>query len=1034
MAPNYNWTGGLFAWNERGNANTPNVPTFPSLKHWIFILFCALPSGFVFAQPSEFQFHPLNDKDGLGQEFGNKLYRDKRGGLWVATYNGLVFFDGSHASYFKHGADTNSIINNGVLSVTEDANGNMWGGTENGVFCYDRQQRKFRNYHMPAVMERNAWEVICDTDGTVWANGWHGLARLRPGAKRFDTAVFYRGTPAGPELLQMNRNCLLNDPSGKGIWLATRKGLRYFHKSSGQLDDVWSKPGHPLFNNHRVSAMCRTSDQRFWFFDNDAKAAICFNPKTQSIIHRISLAESIPQANAFSIFESRDGKLWLGLVQNEILVLDIQSGKILARPQADPADPYAISGNALITAMQDEDGAVWLCTSAGICKWFGQRSLFQIHALSSRKDVFGPNAHIIHMEEDTTNGTWWLATSDFKAVQYNPANTAINVYDLAKLQPPGWKKERGTITYIRIFNGQVVICTYSGCYALQSNGRLVPFQPLPAGFEWFVPMEIVTSDNVNFYYSNGNNVVRYNKETKTGTLLPKLSKETVKASGAAFLTMAPDHSLWIVAGSGWIAGYNNNGMDSAYLIRDMTMEGHGYSSSMNVDGDGCIWLSNTGVGLHKYNPKTRQRHLYTTVDGLATNNIVVTQPDRYQNIWCGDRHQYSVLISKTGSFFNFSLPLYRRNATWYLKMMLLNNGHVAAGAYQDIVEFFPDRLMQQPTKKLPQISAAEINGEFRLLTHDSSIRLEPSENSILLRFGLLTDNEIFPYLFSWKLERYDKEWQPATERTEAIYNQLPPGEYVFKVKAIARNKIWETPEKTFIIIVGKRFYQTLWFRIVIVLLIMGLLYAVYRYRLHQQKQILSLETKAESLEKEKAMIQYESLKQHLNPHFLFNSLTSLRSLIKTDSKTAAWFLDGLSKVYRYVLKSADQELVLLQDEVAFVKTFTELQKVRFGEGLQVAINISPEAGQRHIAPVVLQNLVENAIKHNTTSVDSPLVIEIFSNHDRLIVRNNLQRYRVVETSNKQGLQSLKKLYGFYTDQPIVIEENESHFFISIPLL
>jgi LytS/YehU family sensor histidine kinase len=160
----------------------------------------------------------------------------------------------------------------------------------------------------------------------------------------------------------------------------------------------------------------------------------------------------------------------------------------------------------------------------------------------------------------------------------------------------------------------------------------------------------------------------------------------------------------------------------------------------------------------------------------------------------------------------------------------------------------------------------------------------------------------------------------------------------------------------------------------------------------------------------------------------------LRSLIKTDSKTAAWFLDGMSKVYRYVLKSADQELVLLKDEVAFVQTFTELQKIRFGEGLQVLITITPEAGQRHIAPVVLQNLVENAIKHNTTSIESPLVIEIFTDDSRLYVRNNLQRYRVVETSNKQGLLSLKNLYSFYTDLPINIEESAQHFTISIPLL
>jgi hypothetical protein len=388
----------------------------------------------------------------------------------------------------------------------------------------------------------------------------------------------------------------------------------------------------------------------------------------------------------------------------------------------------------------------------------------------------------------------------------------------------------------------------------------------------------------------------------------------------------------------------------------------------------------------------------------------------------------------TGYFYNFTLPLYQQNASWYLKMMLLKNGHVAAGAFQDVVEFFPDRLLQKPLIHTPVIGSILVGGKVRMLPGDEPLRLDPEDNSLVIRFGLMTDRELFPYVMRWKLDAVDNDWQQGTDRTEAVYNKLPPGDYIFRVQAIANNREWATPEQILRIHIGKLFYQTLWFRLLVLLFIAGMLYLVYRYRLQQQRQILTLETKAESLEKEKAMIQYESLKQHLNPHFLFNSLTSLRSLIKTDSKTAAWFLDALSKVYRYVLKSADQELVLLQDEVEFVRTFAELQKVRFGEGLQVEIQVPPETGQRHIAPVVLQNLVENAIKHNTTATDSPLVINIFISNGHLVVRNNLQRYRVVETSNKQGLLSLQKLYSFYTDQPIIIEEDAQCFTVRIPLL
>jgi hypothetical protein len=455
---------------------------------------------------------------------------------------------------------------------------------------------------------------------------------------------------------------------------------------------------------------------------------------------------------------------------------------------------------------------------------------------------------------------------------------------------------------------------------------------------------------------------------------------------------------------------------------------------MDMDLKGNIWISFNGVGLYKYDPAARTVTRYTQAEGMRDNAVAVAVADGFGNVWSGDRHQYSVLISKTGYFYTFTVPLHQQNASWYLKMVLMKNGNMAAGAFQDVVEFFPDRLMQKPVVQAPVFSGVEVGGKMRMLSDNKTLRLEPDDNSFVVRFGLLTDRELFPYELLWKLDAFEKDWQQGNNRTEAVYNKLPPGKYTFRVKAVAKNQSWASPEETLHITIAKPFYQTLWFRLLAALALASILYAFYRYRLFQQMQILTLETKAESLEKEKAMIQYESLKQHLNPHFLFNSLTSLRSLIKTDSKTAAWFLDGLSRVYRYVLKSADQELVPLQDEAAFVQTFAEMQQVRFGKGLQVHIRITEESSKKYIAPVVLQNLVENAIKHNTTGTDSPLIIEIFTSDDSVLVRNNLQRYRVVETSNKQGLQSLRKLYSFYTDKPIEVNETATHFTISIPLL
>ena len=172
----------------------------------------------------------------------------------------------------------------------------------------------------------------------------------------------------------------------------------------------------------------------------------------------------------------------------------------------------------------------------------------------------------------------------------------------------------------------------------------------------------------------------------------------------------------------------------------------------------------------------------------------------------------------------------------------------------------------------------------------------------------------------------------------------------------------------------------------------------------------------------------------MNPHFLFNSLTSLNSLIMTEPKAASKFLQKLSLIYRYILQNKDKEMVSLGQELDFVNHYVSLQKSRFDEGLQVDIDIDTDCLLYRIVPVTLQNLFENAIKHNSIEDDNPLIISVFVNNEFLFVKNNLQRKKFVDTSNKQGLKNLKNLYKYLSNKPLEIIETENEFMVKIPLL
>jgi two-component system LytT family sensor kinase len=191
---------------------------------------------------------------------------------------------------------------------------------------------------------------------------------------------------------------------------------------------------------------------------------------------------------------------------------------------------------------------------------------------------------------------------------------------------------------------------------------------------------------------------------------------------------------------------------------------------------------------------------------------------------------------------------------------------------------------------------------------------------------------------------------------------------------------------------------------------------------------------AERLEREKSQVQFDNLKNQLNPHFLFNALTSLNSLIFENQQLASEFLQQLSKVYRYVLQNKEKNFVLLATEMDFITHYVKLLETRFTGALKINFDIHDDAKEKAIVPVTLQILIENATKHNVVDKDKPLRIDIFTVGDYLVVSNNLQLKKKVETSNKQGLDNLKSLYKFLTDQPVLVEPTDDRFYVKIPLL
>lgn len=191
---------------------------------------------------------------------------------------------------------------------------------------------------------------------------------------------------------------------------------------------------------------------------------------------------------------------------------------------------------------------------------------------------------------------------------------------------------------------------------------------------------------------------------------------------------------------------------------------------------------------------------------------------------------------------------------------------------------------------------------------------------------------------------------------------------------------------------------------------------------------------AERLKAERFASKYQSLKDQLNPHFLFNSLNVLTNLVYEDADRSAAFIQKLSKIYRYVLEVQQEELVSLEKELDFAKNFLDLQKIRFEENLQ--FRMEEEKGQKfYLPPLSLQLLLENAIKHNVASKENPLFIDIRQKGNELWVSNTLQlKNQVEESSTGIGLENILKRYKLLNAKAPTIKKGESEFLVILPLI
>lgn len=1033
------------------------IQTF-TITRTLLVFFLCLPF-FTIAQvdlPLNLKAFPMNTSTGFESRVVTGVVQDKTGFTWIGTSDGLYRYDGyGFKHYMKSEEDSNSLWDNNITRIAIGNDQKIWIGFKKGAVCsYDPSNGQFKKYILTDKGQKwTGTEVTflyVDRSNKIWVGiRQHGLMALDPikGAHQYYDIIPKNDPSFSGEIRNRYNtvNAAVEDVNGN-LWLATHNGLYHFDVVKKQLqafrEQINAKTGFrndnyiciekdtdylwlgswggglarfhmatgtwkhfkmnltepEKYTTNIVSSIKQKSDQSLWITSNDKGLGI-FNKKTESFeFYSTEEAEhmGLPSNLCYGLFKSYNGSLWLthewGLTRIEIPI-DLFNFRSVKVSRTDNLEYYYIKDIAednfnRYIATEFADGLHVENKRTGITK------VLRVDVLEGEEPF-----QAIHRVYIDSKQRVWVISRDL-----------IYLYDTQKeklvsiVQPPNYSTQNRS----NEFNDCVE----------DRYGRI-----------W-----ITSSRNGVFCYDPAQKKYQHYKQIPTSQ--PSLGSSTL-------VTVAMDDQgrVW-VGGKNCLAYFNeeaNRFENFTITTSKKKFETGNNIHSIYADKKESIWVG-TDIGLLNINTKQLGKtvaKLYDAAHGLRGSIVQDIAMDAAGNIWVVTPSALCMLNTATANINAYSL---QRDVLKSIsgKIKLTSYGKfIRVLTYGGYYETDGNTSIQKDSTSPLMITSFRVGDQEYFyeaaLKQEGKIKLSPGEQMFSFEFGIPDHKSGTTERYDFMLEGFDESWVHADGRRYASYTNIPSGNYIFRVKVVTTDGS-EVKELAIPLRVVAPFYKRWWFLSILGVLVVFLSYEWYAYRLRKQRQILVLQTRAQALEKEKTLVQYENLKQHLNPHFLFNSLSSLGSLIRVDQKMAASFLDGMSKIYRYILQSKDAETVLLKEEIGFVQTFIRLQEARFGKGLAIRIQVDEEHLYRKIVPVTLQNLIENAIKHNIVDEETPLVVEIFTKEEYLLVRNNLQRKSFVETSNKQGLQNLVSLYSYLTEKELSFTEDNNYFMVKIPLI
>jgi len=794
-----------------------------------------------------YKFEPLTMSEGLSFNMVEVIFQDQKGYIWIGTRNGLNKYDGYEITVFQNDPDDSlSLRDNVIEAIYEDRDGVLWLGTQNGwLEKYDRQNHTFSHFHVGS----HVLSIIEDSNGILW------LGTQNPGVLQFnretgDTTLINKGSYFVS---------FLEDQQGDLWTVSAQLGLGKYNKPNDQFQMI-------DFGSS-LSSIIETQPGVF-LIGSSSDGLIMYHPlsgKKNYIKHLENNKNTISSNNIRSLLKDDSNNIWIATSNKGLNLLGPDLNDI-TRFEKNPRVPSSLNDNHLTTLFQDRGRVIWIGTSfGGINKLSLIQSGFN-HIYHLPENQNGLSNNVVNAILEDQMQMLWIGT-DNGLNRFNRRSDTWHHY-FYKANDSGSLNDNYILSLFEDSRGRLWVGTGNGLNQYDRKyDRFIPYSAPPI------------HDMLEFKEG------QYLVATREGLYQFDLNAEkkfTLLKSGYCWkISLLKDSRgfLWVGSSGCGVERYNPNTEEWKLFTHDPQNPGSlsdDFIEAILEDISGTIWFATAG-GLNRFDRNSETFKNYREKDGLARDWVQGILEDREGNLWLSSAEGISLFNPMSEKFINYRVDRLENHSFRRGAYFISTKGEMFFGGSKGVTSFLPSQIENNPY--IPPVVVTKLNIFNRPfivdVPSDKIIELSYKQNFISFDFASLDYTSPDKNHYAYKMEGLDQNWNYIENRRHTDYPDLKPGDYIFRVKGSNNDGLWNEKGASIKILITPPFWQTWWFRTLVIFSIAGAVFTAFKTRLRyleQKKKDLEnrVKEKTESaLALQSALDEVESLKNRLQAENIY---------------------------------------------------------------------------------------------------------------------------------------------------------------------